>query len=871
MNVKQWHQCLLDHFFLPDNFNEKQKPVTRLCISKEILGFASNLPTQDAVNDFKGLFVSKILEDRFATLNADELLPPLVLSLLAATMDEETVGEGNFRKRLQELLGFKPIERALELLPQLWQLLDAFLRNHLDYRPLQLPTDIGRETRIGHSKRLAFPAYKDYEKLTDVIKGIDANVQDEKFVKEVKKRVKRSLTSNNYHFAFIEEFNLFDRTSSLEEAVCLPFWQAVEGIVWDTLPDKHVRWGRYQITVKDEDQGFLFQIEQRRRLFPRILKPFSPLQDILSYLRKHLDHIETFREQIDSGCLGFMQDEDGVWRSCHKLPHRGEVILVGRCNVLCDLKIAVWEPISKKEDGDAELWGCSDRLDLQELYEDYDGCPPLSILESPPKERILIEGIRYTPPGGRNGYLFRPSYKPVVRNRLPVKCCLPRNSSTSLIERNDGQYFPDHCPPPEAETITLHLDGIDGEPSFVKEINVYRRLPWPLTLKQAQNEKEWLEVGRLGQLGEDGLVPNRWAASVRHPVEMGVGAEGPHRSFSTMEGFDVLPQKASDLIEILAARFARRRGLSAQDIIEMIDTIYKTGVPSAKWNILRLLEESGTIQYRHRRNYGVGIYFPVPPALHTVRSSDGTLHSRFDGLFPEELRQEIQSICDKINLKLRTFRFDEELSFHLPLIESLDECTLEQVSSSLSSELGIDCRESPTLKWRSVLPDVLAQTWEPSLEQQGERNYWDPARRAFVAEKPSRAEIRLTRYRSRSRDRQDEYVLDNKEDRWCTRSREWALWVYYACSQTPACRAAGNRCYRVCVDGVYFPLPVVKYGNAHGAYSVYSEKRGYRYLNMTLPFPLEDEERPTNILRWRQGQNRARHLPVLWRNGGNEH
>ena len=117
-------------------------------------------------------------------------------------------------------------------------------------------------------------------------------MQDEKFVKEVKKRVKRSLTSNNYHFAFIEEFNLFDRTSSLEEAVCLPFWQAVEGIVWDTLSDKHVRWRRYQIAIKDEDQGFLFQIEQRRRLFPRILKPFSPLQDILSYLRKHLDHIE---------------------------------------------------------------------------------------------------------------------------------------------------------------------------------------------------------------------------------------------------------------------------------------------------------------------------------------------------------------------------------------------------------------------------------------------------------------------------------------------------------------------------------------------------------------------------------------------------
>ena len=172
--------------------------------------------------------------------------------------------------------------------------------------------------------------------------------------------MKRSLTSHNYNSAFIEEFNLFDRTSSLEEAVCLPFWQAVEGIVWDTLPDKQVRWGRYRIAVKDENQGFLFQIEQRRRLFPRILKHFSPLQDILSYLRKHLDHIETFREQIDNGCLGFMKDEDGVWRSCHKLPRRGEVILIGRCNVLYSLKIAVWKPISKKEDGGAELWGCSD-------------------------------------------------------------------------------------------------------------------------------------------------------------------------------------------------------------------------------------------------------------------------------------------------------------------------------------------------------------------------------------------------------------------------------------------------------------------------------------------------------------------------------
>ena len=276
MNVKQWHQCLLDHFFLPDNFNEKQKPVTCLCISKEILGFTSPyLSTQDAVDDFKGLFVKDIFEDRFDTLNADELLPPLALSLLAATMDEETVGEGNFRNRLQELLGFKPTERALELLPRLWQrFADSLLLDHPDYRPLQLPTDIGRETRIGHSKRLAFPAYKDYEKLTDVIKGIDANVQDEKFVKEVKERVKRSLTLNNYHFAFIEEFNLFDRTSSLEEAVCLPFWQAVEGIVWDTLPDKHVRWGRYRIAVKDEDQGFLFH---RDAACSRVFSSLSPL------------------------------------------------------------------------------------------------------------------------------------------------------------------------------------------------------------------------------------------------------------------------------------------------------------------------------------------------------------------------------------------------------------------------------------------------------------------------------------------------------------------------------------------------------------------------------------------------------------------
>jgi hypothetical protein len=160
----------------------------------------------------------------------------LYLTLLAASADAETHDEGNFRNRFVELLK-QPTVRSPNLagLPLLWKHVERWsvsrAKKYGDCRVLVLPHP-GREILIGHSKRLAFPAYSDEVKLQKLLceSGLGSNSEFRSVAWAVSRR------ENLFSLPFREEFKLFLKLvagSRFQAAYDSPFWGAIQAITWD--------------------------------------------------------------------------------------------------------------------------------------------------------------------------------------------------------------------------------------------------------------------------------------------------------------------------------------------------------------------------------------------------------------------------------------------------------------------------------------------------------------------------------------------------------------------------------------------------------------------------------------------------------------
>jgi hypothetical protein len=247
--LSEWNKALLDAvFFDPERLTLR---VTRIQASDKFLARCTGDPScsaSAAARAFIGCFGStssevgrhfawretvgrQTVRDGFPSVFA-----ALYLSLLAASADAETHDEGNFRNRFVELLK-KPAVHSPNFsgLPKLWEHVErwsvARAKQHGDCRVLVLPHP-GHENRIGHSKRLAFPAYSDEIKLQKLLHetGLGSNSE----FRAVALTVSRH--ESLFSLAFREEFKLFLRLVSgakFPAAYDCPFWGAIQAITWD--------------------------------------------------------------------------------------------------------------------------------------------------------------------------------------------------------------------------------------------------------------------------------------------------------------------------------------------------------------------------------------------------------------------------------------------------------------------------------------------------------------------------------------------------------------------------------------------------------------------------------------------------------------
>jgi hypothetical protein len=267
--LSDWNKALVEAvFFDPDRLDRE---ITRIQASEKFLAQCTGDPSCDA-EDAQRAFIasfgrnsacilrhfkwSQPIVNRTAKHKIPEVFAALYLTLLAASADEETYTEGNFRNRFVELL--KPVIVASPTfgdLPQLWLHVAAWSRlrakQHGDCRILCLPHP-GNEIRIGHSKRLAFPAYRDEVNLQLLLHSRKlSSTSDFRHV-----AMAIAARPKDFSAPFLEEFKIFQTLvarARYDEAFDSPLWRAVQAITWDEEQATSLRIGSFCLGVDAAD------------------------------------------------------------------------------------------------------------------------------------------------------------------------------------------------------------------------------------------------------------------------------------------------------------------------------------------------------------------------------------------------------------------------------------------------------------------------------------------------------------------------------------------------------------------------------------------------------------------------------------------
>jgi len=270
--LSDWNKALIEAVFFDPTRLDRE--ITRIQASEKFLALCTGDPSCDskaAQRAFTSSFgaTSAAIGRHFkwtgtlvnltARYNRPQVFAALYFTLLAASADEDTYEVGDFRERFVELM--KPVNVAWPTfsdLPQLWLHVASWSRSRAkrqgDCRVLLLP-DPGSENRIGYSKRLAFPAYRDEVNLQSVLSSRKLSSSSDF------RHVANAIASRPREFtaSFLEEFNIFQTLvarAKYPEAHNSPLWRAVQAITWDEEQAVSQRVGSFCLGVDASDPGW---------------------------------------------------------------------------------------------------------------------------------------------------------------------------------------------------------------------------------------------------------------------------------------------------------------------------------------------------------------------------------------------------------------------------------------------------------------------------------------------------------------------------------------------------------------------------------------------------------------------------------------
>jgi hypothetical protein len=878
----EWNSALTQHLFARRQGNAQ--PVVRIPITSETLARVANA-SQNWSSEVRGRFiqlyremppskVKKLFEVPYAFAGwtpVQPAIPPfiadLVLTLLVASASDQTYTEGNFRSRMALEIGHaQSAFYPLHGLSALWESLSEWLEHRVRcgdvYRLLILP-DKGREVRIGYSKRLAFPNFRDYLRLASLLSRevLDSDSPPTQILRHV-------LTESAYFSSgFLAELKDFESLllSGRPDLFSHPFWAAVRSITWEfqdpdsggsscpryrllldwldpSRPAIHLLGSRLCEPERVQAKALPYPVSSYTHMIPfatdreeAISNPLGSLVNLAVDDRFTCLSTAPALRAIKNGAVCFAPEETGEWLSQSSLPSGSEVFVsihrVLRADFLDGLRkedvcIKIDAPIAE---GD---WSILGRIPTDVLLAlASQGIPPFANIDWIAK-RIETPEIRlHGTPQNERYYFFR-------RGLAPTMSCRGSDTITftqAVSEHNLGEFplspmssevyaiSPSHLErlPPRAE---IDFRAYSGGKLLTTRTVAITQIVSNIDFKLPSNPKAWLVENSRGHLTACNVLepfiqafPEQTLNEKNRPVvsrsfKLVRSAVSASRcSPITWQPLASIPREASDLLECIAALGSARQGIAAEDLHGILQATVRPPSYLLAWDIIQSLLENGFLNKLVFRRWHGMRFFPQNPVFYVIERDEEIL-VRAIGVFPELMRAELQRECLALGLRPQLPFLPGALSIGPIRIQASE----RHQCDALSERMGVPIKDVDEASFQPTpdLNQILATREEVLEDIVGEKDVsvWDWIHCRFE-QFSHRSSGLISIERRRWGDRPDEYVLKEARDRivWNTRSRNWALLVGYALAHPPVFSLLSNGILQKTLEaGPYLPLQLAR-------------------------------------------------------------
>lgn len=670
----------------------------------------------------------------------------LVLSTLVPTLAPDDTSTRDFRERLGELLRMGVPLSDVGGLPLLWHRLAAWCDERRDegqpYRRVILP-DPGHMTLIGYSVRLAFPSWRDRDRLAHEIARIGAaNVATPRVALA---SLKHAIEFGNYSTSMKDAFTDFYTRFQGGERLLAPhrIWRLVQDIAESCVDHATANRGTVPASlslvfgIDDSDVSMEFHGVVAAApnggtsvaAKPVQLEGSVPtvLSELAAMARASRAVPDGVSQAIAQGLLLFCEERWGHW--VHTL--RGavrtlDVIAVARHDVLgkCDIADRKWRPAGGE-------WSISDPLSpviVEKLLRSLgqraaDRRDDLASLD-------VIGGVM-------NGaaYLGRPSLLPSIRATT--------RSRVSII-------------PIGTTTGDLAIEAFSADTWSLVATSVVTGCWRVVATEDDQHGLGCLESERTLRFDDRALEhasladPDRDPARLEREMEWIVQPGPPlarpmHRSRRSRGPGN--PSRA-DLLEAIYA--TGRSGWGESELIGVIQRVHGAVGSPRPWEVLRVLQESGWIEPRQLLGWRGRRWFLRTNAVIAIGEGSRAV-SVLDGAAPLAVQERFTRAAASMGASKIANAAIGEWSPPLLAVESVD-------PQDLAGAMGF-----PIHREYASNASRVPSSWPNERRSETHRELaasWSWKRRSFVmGHVPDDGAVRLERYRRRRGDDRDVYIV----------------------------------------------------------------------------------------------------------------
>ncbi|CNJ89414.1 Uncharacterised protein [Yersinia intermedia] len=629
-------------------------------------------------------------ELRLDILAARNGVPPyfaiLYLTLLAASANDDTYDEGDFRVRFSLLLGFDKDKKFIfSELPKMWERLERWSHNKKECAHLILP-DPHRETLIGYSKRLSFPSYKDDLLLRRLL--ADKNQDSHSTFESISQIIHQKI--NSFSQTFINEFDQFRillLKALSKQAYNSPFWGAVRDITRYKENQQVTANGRFCVQLEDatdiwnpeiyllmDSKGAkelgtnrIYTLPQKTEIYSKgycksdVNTTLIHLSLLLQKQKKGLSQSRVGMA-LQAGCLPLFRDDSGFMNSDGHYFDDGPVCLVISSNYVRKV-YAACNHINLR----FHSLGLTPELNEWQLivFESVSQQAFLTLATAIPKlaQRFFIQNWMPTRPhlagGARFGQavLLNPASTPFIRmegassGRFVISDSADNKLATGeLTVSDDGLYIsPEKLIAISGQTLCRYLLTLDQQESpLVYDVCVLDHAP-DAAYRRLNEPNDWLIDGPMGTLVPFNDIANNVPAS-RSINKLKLTPMGGEWSLwqqneyppAECESIDLhsIPIALDWLVEALALRFQRRSTLPFDELNKhLIPVSIAVNIPV--WRLRRMLFTTGWLSMTESR------YAPYPLvtlAVRTISVSDekAGVVARICGMMTKSERNQLQ-------------------------------------------------------------------------------------------------------------------------------------------------------------------------------------------------------------------------------------